>query len=118
MDGRARRPATRGILLHEAVGHGLEADFNRKQTSNYTGQIGKQVASRRCAPWSTTARIASSRGAINVDDEGNAGQRNVLIENGMLVGYMHDRLSREALRHRRRPATAAARASARCRCRA
>lgn len=85
-------PGDSGILLHEAVGHGLEADFNRKQTSNYTGQIGKQVASPLCTVVDD-ATVASSRGAINVDDEGVVGQRNVLIENGTLVGYMHDRLS-------------------------
>src|SRR6185436_5664771 len=81
-----------GILLHEAVGHGLEADFNRKETSNYSGQIGKQVASTLCTVVDD-GTIVSSRGSINVDDEGFAGQRNVLIEEGKLVGYMHDRLS-------------------------
>ncbi len=65
-------PGDSGILLHEAVGHGLEADFNRKQTSNYTGQIGKPVASPLCTVVDD-GTIASSRGAINVDDEGNAG---------------------------------------------
>jgi len=85
-------PGDSGILLHEAVGHGLEADFNRKQTSNYTGQIGKQVASPLCTVVDD-GTIVGSRGAINVDDEGFTGQRNVLIENGVLVGYMHDRLS-------------------------
>ena len=85
-------PGDSGILLHEAVGHGLEADFNRKQTSNYTDQIGKQVASPLCTVVDD-GTIDNARGAINVDDEGNAGQRNVLIENGILVGYMQDRLS-------------------------
>ncbi|HEX4421015.1 MAG TPA: metallopeptidase TldD-related protein [Kofleriaceae bacterium] len=85
-------PGDSGILLHEAVGHGLEADFNRKQTSNYTGQLGKLVASSLCTVVDD-GTIAHSRGAINVDDEGYAGQNNVLIENGILVGYMHDRLS-------------------------
>jgi TldD protein len=85
-------PGWPGILLHEAVGHGLEADFNRKQTSNYSGQIGKQVASPLCTVVDD-GTIINSRGAINVDDEGFAGQKNVLIENGILVGYMHDRLS-------------------------
>jgi TldD protein len=81
-----------GILLHEAVGHGLEADFNRKQTSNYSGRVGQKVASELCTVVDD-GTIVNSRGAINVDDEGYAGQRNVLIENGVLVGYMHDRMS-------------------------
>ena len=81
-----------GILLHEAVGHGLEADFNRKKTSNYSGQIGKPVASPLCTVVDD-ATIASARGSINVDDEGIPGGRNVLIENGILVGYMQDRIS-------------------------
>jgi TldD protein len=81
-----------GILLHEAVGHGLEADFNRKKTSNYSGQIGNKVASTLCTVVDD-ATIASARGSINVDDEGIPGSRNVLIENGILVGYMQDRIS-------------------------
>ncbi|HEV7554418.1 MAG TPA: metallopeptidase TldD-related protein, partial [Kofleriaceae bacterium] len=85
-------PGDSGILLHEAVGHGLEADFNRKETSNYTGQIGKPVASPLCTVVDD-GTITNSRGAINVDDEGYAGQSNTLIENGVLVAYMHDRLS-------------------------
>ena len=85
-------PGDSGILLHEAVGHGLEADFNRKGTSNYTGQIGKLVASELCTVVDDPG-IVQSRGAINVDDEGNDPQKHVLIENGVLCGYMHDRLS-------------------------
>jgi TldD protein len=81
-----------GILLHEAVGHGLEADFNRKATSNYSGQIGKQVASPLCTVVDD-GTVPASRGTINVDDEGFTSRANVLIENGILVGYMHDRLS-------------------------
>jgi TldD protein len=81
-----------GILLHEAVGHGLEADFNRKETSNYSGQIGKPVASPLCTVVDD-GMIAGSRGAINVDDEGYVSRSNTLIENGILVGYMHDRMS-------------------------
>src|ERR671938_2062346 len=81
-----------GILLHEAVGHGLEADFNRKKTSNYTDQIGQQVASALCTVVDD-GTIGSARGSINVDDEGQPGRRNVLIENGTLVGYMQDRIS-------------------------
>lgn len=85
-------PGDSGILLHEAVGHGLEADFNRKQTSNYSGQLGNMVASELCTVVDD-GTLASSRGSINMDDEGNPGRSNVLIENGKLVGYMHDRLS-------------------------
>jgi TldD protein len=85
-------PGDSGILLHEAVGHGLEADFNRKETSNYSGQLGKLVASKLCTVVDD-GTIAHSRGAINVDDEGYEGRSNTLIENGVLVGYMHDRLS-------------------------
>jgi TldD protein len=85
-------PGDSGILLHEAVGHGLEADFNRKGTSNYTGQVGKPVASALCTVVDD-ATLLQSRGSINVDDEGHEPQRSVLIENGQLVGYMHDRLS-------------------------
>lgn len=81
-----------GILLHEAVGHGLEADFNRKGTSNYSGQIGNMVASELCTVVDD-GTVDDSRGAINVDDEGNLGQSNTLIEKGKLVGYMHDELS-------------------------
>lgn len=85
-------PGDSGILLHEAVGHGLEADFNRKQTSNYSGQLGKQVASPLCTVVDD-GTVAHSRGSINVDDEGHLPRRNVLIENGILVSYMHDRMS-------------------------
>ena len=81
-----------GILLHEAVGHGLEADFNRKGTSNYSGQIGNMVASELCTVVDD-GTVVDSRGAINVDDEGNEGRNNMLIEQGRLVGYMHDHLS-------------------------
>lgn len=85
-------PGDSGILLHEAVGHGLEADFNRKKTSNYSDQIGKAVASELCTVVDN-GTIQHSRGTINVDDEGNPSRDNVLIEHGKLVGYMHDRLS-------------------------
>ncbi|MBK9070268.1 MAG: metalloprotease TldD [Myxococcales bacterium] len=81
-----------GILLHEAVGHGLEADFNRKKTSNYTDQIGQRVASDLCTVVDD-GTIGDSRGTINVDDEGYLPKRNLLIDKGILVGYMHDRLS-------------------------
>jgi TldD protein len=85
-------PGDSGILLHEAVGHGLEADFNRKGTSNYAGQVGQVVASELCTVVDD-ATLLLSRGSINVDDEGYEPKSSVLIENGKLVGYMHDRLS-------------------------
>jgi TldD protein len=85
-------PGDSGILLHEAVGHGLEADFNRKGTSNYTGQVGKSVASPLCTIVDDPT-LFQSRGSINVDDEGGEPRRNVLIEGGTLRGYLHDRLS-------------------------
>src|ERR1700758_779195 len=85
-------PGWPGVLLHEAVGHGLEADFNRKKTSAFAGLIGQQVASEGCTvidngtmPW--------RRGSLNVDDEGNPTQETVLIENGILKGYLSDKLS-------------------------
>ena len=81
-----------GILLHEAVGHGLEADFNRKETSNYSNRVGEAVAS----PLVTVlddATLLESRGSLNIDDEGNASGRNLLIENGQLAAYMQDRIS-------------------------
>jgi len=85
-------PGDSGILLHEAVGHGLEADFNRKGTSNYTGQVGKSVASDLCTVVDDPTFL-QSRGSINVDDEGVEPKRSVLIENGVLRGYLQDRLS-------------------------
>ncbi len=85
-------PGDSGILLHEAVGHGLEADFNRKKTSNYTGQIGQLVASPLCTVVDDPT-IVQSRGAINVDDEGFEPERHTLIENGVLRGYLQDRTS-------------------------
>jgi TldD protein len=81
-----------GVLLHEAVGHGLEADFNRKGTSNYTGQLGENVASSLCTVVDD-ATVLQGRGSINVDDEGSRPERSVLIEDGVLRGYLHDRLS-------------------------
>jgi TldD protein len=85
-------PGDSGILLHEAVGHGLEADFNRKGTSNYSGKMGAEVASPLCTVVDD-ATLIQSRGTINVDDEGNEPRRSVLIEGGRLSSYMHDRLS-------------------------
>jgi TldD protein len=85
-------PGDSGILLHEAVGHGLEADFNRKGTSNYSGKIGENVASELCTVIDD-ATLLQGRGTINVDDEGNEPRSSVLIENGKLSGYMYDRMS-------------------------
>jgi TldD protein len=85
-------PGDSGILLHEAVGHGLEADFNRKKTSNYSDRVGQRVASELCTVVDD-GTIEHTRGAINVDDEGNLPQKNVLIENGILRAYMQDELS-------------------------
>ena len=85
-------PGWPGVMLHEAVGHGLEADFNRKKTSAFSDRIGELVASPLCTVVDD-GTIASRRGSLNVDDEGNATQRNVLIENGILRGYLQDQLS-------------------------
>ena len=85
-------PGDSGILLHEAVGHGLEADFNRKQTSNYSGRVGQTVASSLCTVVDD-ASLVQGRGSINVDDEGQIPHKTVLIEDGVLQGYLHDRIS-------------------------
>lgn len=85
-------PGDSGVLLHEAVGHGLEADFNRKGTSNYANRIGEKVASDLCTVVDD-ARLEHSRGSINVDDEGNLPESITLIENGILKGYIQDRHS-------------------------
>ncbi len=81
-----------GVLLHEAVGHGLEADFNRKKLSNYTDRVGQVVASPLCTVVDD-GTIDFAKGTLNVDDEGNIPQYNVLIENGVLGGYLQDRIS-------------------------
>ncbi len=81
-----------GVLLHEAVGHGLEADFNRKGSSIYTGQIGSMVASPLCTVVDD-GTMPNRRGSLNVDDEGVPGQYNVLIEKGVLKSYMQDKLN-------------------------
>ncbi len=90
-------PGWPGILLHEAVGHGLEADFNRKGVSAFSDRIGQQVASPLCTVVDD-GTIASRRGSLNVDDEGQPTQQNVLIENGVLQGYLQDKLSSRILR--------------------
>ncbi len=81
-----------GILLHEAVGHGLEGDFNRKGSSVFTGRIGQRVASKGVTVVDD-GTIEGRRGSLNIDDEGNPTQRNVLIEDGILRGYMQDTLN-------------------------
>ena len=85
-------PGWPGVLLHEAIGHGLEGDFNRKGTSAFAGRIGDRVA----APGVTVVddgSIADRRGSLSIDDEGTPTQENVLIEDGILKGYIHDRLN-------------------------
>ena len=79
-----------GVLLHEAVGHGLEGDFNRKKTSAFTDKIGTKVASKHCTVIDD-ATIPDRRGSLNIDDEGTFGQKTTLIEDGVLVGYLQDR---------------------------
>jgi TldD protein len=81
-----------GILLHEAIGHGLEGDFNRKGSSAFSGKIGKRVAAKGVTVLDD-GTIADRRGSLNVDDEGHASQKNVLIEDGILVGYIQDTLN-------------------------
>ncbi len=85
-------PGWSGVLLHEAVGHGLEGDFNRKGSSAYSGRIGQQVASSLCTIVDD-ATLAGRRGSLTVDDEGTPGQCTLLIEKGILRGYMQDKLN-------------------------
>ena len=85
-------PGWSGILLHEAVGHGLEADFIRKGTSLFTGKVGEKVASELVTVIDD-GTVAGGRGSLNVDDEGNPGERKVLIERGVLKGYLYDQLN-------------------------
>jgi TldD protein len=85
-------PGWPGILLHEAIGHGLEGDFNRKKTSAFSDRIGEKVASELCTVVDD-GTIPSRRGSINVDDEGTPTHRTVLIEKGILKGYLQDKLN-------------------------
>ena len=85
-------PGWPGILLHEAVGHGLEGDFNRKGVSAFSGRVGQRVASRHCTIIDD-GTIADRRGSLSVDDEGTPGQKTVLVEDGILRGYMQDKLN-------------------------
>jgi len=90
-------PGWPGILLHEAIGHGLEGDFNRKETSAFSNRIGERVAAKEITVVDD-GTIQDRRGSLNVDDEGNPTQRTVLIEDGVLRGYMHDRLNAGLMR--------------------
>ncbi len=83
-------PGWPGVLLHEAVGHGLEGDFNRKGSSAFSGRVGERVASELCTVVDD-GTLPDRRGSLNVDDEGTPTQYNVLIENGVLRGYMQDK---------------------------
>ncbi len=85
-------PGWPGVLLHEAVGHGLEGDFNRKGSSAFSGMIGKRVAAKGVTVLDDGS-MADRRGSLNVDDEGHASQRNVLIEDGILKGYIQDSMN-------------------------
>src|SRR5499427_4034167 len=85
-------PGWPGVLLHEAIGHGLEADFNRKKTSAFSEMMGRRVASDKCTVVDN-GTMPGRRGSLNVDDEGNPTANTVLIENGILKGYLTDKLS-------------------------
>ncbi|HEV2112287.1 MAG TPA: metallopeptidase TldD-related protein, partial [Gammaproteobacteria bacterium] len=85
-------PGWPGILLHEAIGHGLEGDFNRKGTSAFSGRMGQKVASELCTVVDD-GTLADRRGSLNVDDEGTPSQCTTLIEKGILKGYMQDKLN-------------------------
>ena len=83
-------PGWPGVMLHEAVGHGLEGDFNRKKTSAFAGLMGQQVAARGVTVVDD-GTISARRGSLSIDDEGTPTNRTMLIEDGILVGYMQDR---------------------------
>ena len=92
-------PGWPGVLLHEAIGHGLEGDFNRKGSSAFSGRIGQRVAAKGVTVLDD-GTLADRRGSLNVDDEGNASQRNVLIEDGILKGYMQDAMNARLMKVR------------------
>jgi TldD protein len=85
-------PGWPGVLLHEAIGHGLEGDFNRKGTSAFSGRVGEMVASEFCTVVDD-GTMPGRRGSLNIDDEGTVTQQTTLIENGRLVGYMQDKMN-------------------------
>lgn len=89
-------PGWPGILLHEAIGHGLEADFHRRETSAFTGKLGEQIAAPGCTVVDD-ACLPNARGSINIDDEGEIGQRTVLIKDGVLTSLMTDRFNADML---------------------
>ena len=91
-DANCDGPGWSGVLLHEAVGHGLEGDFNRKGLSAFSGRIGEQVASELCTVVDNGC-LPNLRGSLSIDDEGTATTNNILIENGILKGYMQDKLN-------------------------
>jgi len=88
-----------GILLHEAIGHGLEGDFNRKGTSAFSGRVGERVATEQCTVVDD-GTLAGRRGSLNVDDEGTPTQCNTLIEGGILKGYMQDKMNARLMKTR------------------
>ncbi|RPH61977.1 MAG: metalloprotease TldD, partial [Burkholderiales bacterium] len=90
-------PGWPGVLLHEAVGHGLEGDFNRKGSSVFAGRLGQRVASKGVTVVDD-GTLPDRRGSLNIDDEGNRSQRNVLIEDGVLKGYLQDTLNARLMR--------------------
>ncbi|WP_163832510.1 metalloprotease TldD [Spartinivicinus ruber] len=92
-------PGWSGVLLHEAVGHGLEGDFNRKGSSAFSGRIGERVASPLCTVVDD-GTLAGRRGSLNIDDEGTTTECTVLIENGVLKGYMQDKLNARLMGHK------------------
>lgn len=92
-------PGWPGVLLHEAVGHGLEGDFNRKGSSAFSGRMGEQVASSLCTVVDD-GTLAARRGSLSVDDEGTAPENTVLIENGVLKGYMQDKMNAKLMGHK------------------
>ena len=85
-------PGWPGVLLHEAIGHGLEGDFNRKGTSAFAGRLGEKIATDSCTVVDD-GTLSEQRGSLNIDDEGVSSQHTVLIENGRLKGYMQDKLN-------------------------
>lgn len=88
-----------GVLLHEAIGHGLEGDFNRKGTSAFSGRLGEQVANPLCTVVDD-GTLAGRRGSLSIDDEGTPTNCTTLIENGILTGYLHDKLNARLMGHK------------------